>query len=1047
MKFASALFVRTATVLLFLFASHIARGTAGAQTLTGGSLSGSIVDQQGGALPGVTVTAVHEPTGTSYDAVTDGEGRFQVPNLRTGPYRVTATLSGFADLVQSGVAVTLGETRSLDLRMGLASVTETVIVTAPTTFSETRAGTADAITRTTLQQMPSLSRNLTDFARLSPYFNQTNQNGANESFLSVAGRNNRYNNILIDGAANSDVFGLSDSGTPGGQTSAQPISLDALDELQLVVAPYDVRQGGFSGGGLNAVTRSGTNLASGTAYLFGRNESLTGSLPSQTDPSAPETGVGTFKETQFGASVGGPIVRNTAFFFANIDIARKDTPSGFSISGGTGQDFGHQAEAQRFLDILQNRYGYDPGGPGLAEFTRRNNSDKFFIRTDVNASKSHRLTVRHNYGGSVADLGFPSATQYNFPDNFYQFQNKTNSTVAQLNSVFGNAYNEARITVQTFDDRRTGQEGQRPFPFVRVDLPDGSNLRAGTENFSVQNELDQRVIEVHDDFTWLRGRHTITVGTHNEFLKFRNLFIRDNWGNYRFSNLDNFAAGFAGGFDYSFSNSSDPRQAARFGVKQFGFYAGDVWRAAPHFTLTYGFRVDMPVFADKPASNPAALANFGYATDVAPSPAMYSPRAGFNWDLSGDAKTQRQLRGGAGLFSGRTPYVWLSNQYVNTGLNFTRLTVNFNANNRVTFVPDANAQPRTVGGAATNEIDVVDPDYKFPSVVRGNLAYDHSLGVLGLVGTGEVLFTKNVQDIAYSNLNYIISGQIAADGRPRYSRKVSSLNDVILLSNSSAGSQWSLSYSVNRSFANGFFLNASYLYNDARSITDGTSSQAASNWGNVYVGADDVNGPPLARSNFSVGNMFKVSATLPIRLGRGITSYASVYYNGQSGRPYVLAFNGDVNGDGRFTNDILYVPANPNDVTITNGTYDQLIRYLNGDDSTAGLSGEFPERNAGRSPWTNTLDLRYAVNIPTGGRTKVELTMDVFNLINLFNNSNGWSLYPNFNGPTVVNGTFDSATGKINYNLAPLNARTFATYGRDNLRSRWQAQWGLRVRF
>lgn len=1035
-----ALSAIAAALFLTIFAA-----VAGAQTLTGGSLSGNILDQQGGALPGVSVTATHDGTGTVHEAVTDGEGRFQVPNLPVGAYRVTATLSGFADAVRSGVVITLGETRNVDLQMGLASVTETVNVTAPTTFSDTRAGTADTITRATLQQLPTLSRNLTDFARLSPHFNQTNQNGA-DSFLSVAGRNNRYNGILIDGAANNDVFGLSDSGTPGGQTGAQPISLDALDELQLVVAPYDVRQGGFSGGGVNAVTKSGTNTPSGTAYVFGRNESLVGDLPSQTDPTAPSTGPGTFGETQFGASVGGPIARNKAFFFTNLDIARKDTPSGFSVTGGTGQDFGHRAEAERFLDILRNVYGYDPGGPGLAEFTRRNNSDKVFVRTDMNLMKGHRLTVRHNYVGSVADIGFPSATQYNFADNFYQFENRTNSTVAQLNSVFGSAYNEARVTVQTFDDRRTGQPGQRPFPFIRVDLPDGSNLRAGTENFSVANELDQRVIEIHDDFTWLKGRHTFTVGTHNEFLKFRNLFIRDNWGNYRFNGLDNFAAGVAGGFDYSFSNTSDPREAARFAVRQFGFYAGDQWRAASNLTLTYGFRVDMPVFPDKPGANPVALANFGYATDVAPSPAMYSPRIGFNWDLSRE-RQQRQVRGGVGLFTGRTPYVWLSNQYVNTGLNFTRLTVNYNANNQVRFVPDADAQPRNVGGAATNEIDVVDPDYKFPAVLRGNLAYDHSLGIWGLVGIGEVLFSKNAYDIAYSNLNYVITSRIAADGRPRYSRRVPSLNDVILLSNSSKGSQWSLSYSVNRQFASGFFLNGSYLYNDARAITDGTSSQAASNWGNVYIGADDVNSPPLARSNFSVGSMIKLTASVPIRLGRGVSSYASIYYNGQSGRPYVLAFNGDVNGDGRFTNDILYVPSTPGDVTITNGTYDQLIAYLRGDDSSAGLSGEIPARNAGRGPWTNTLDFRYAVNVPTGGRTRLELTMDVLNVLNLFDSSSGWSLFPNFNGPTVVNGSFDSATGKMVYNLAPLNARTFATHARDNLRSRWQAQWGARVRF
>jgi hypothetical protein len=1022
---------------------HLA-GASSAFAQTTGTLSGAAVDQQGGVLPGVTVTAVHQPTGTEYTSTTDAEGRFQIPNVRVGgPYRVTAALSGFNDFVQSDITVSLGESSQVELRMGLAAVSETITVTAQTTFAETRAGTSDSVSRETIEQLPSVQRSLTDFARISPYFNQTNQNGG-DSFLSVAGRNNRYNGIQIDGAVNNDVFGLSDSGTPGGQTGAQPISLDAIQELQLVVAPYDVRQGGFSGGGVNAITRSGTNAFSGTAYLFGRNQSLTGSIPSQTDPNAPKSKIGKFKDSQGGGSIGGPLLRNQAFFFTNVELTRKDTPSGYSINGGTGQSFGHQAEAQRFRDILTNTYGYDPGG--LDEFGRRNNSNKVFIRTDFNLTTAHRLTVRHNYVDSVADIGFPSLTQYNFADFYYQFKNTTNSTVAQLDSSFGNMFNELRVSYQEFNDRRTGQPDYAPFPSIRVDLPDGANLRAGTENFSVQNELDQRVIEVTNDLTVLKGRHSFTFGTHNEFLKFRNLFIRDNWGTYRFTNLDNLAAGVASSYDYSFSNTSDPQQAARFSVRQLGFYAGDQWRLAPNFTLTYGARIDIPNFPDKPSANPVAVANFGYATDVVPSPTMFSPRAGFNWDLANGSEKRQQVRGGAGLFTGRTPYVWLSNQYGNTGIDFTRVNVPFNAATRVTFVANPLAQPKNVGGAATNEIDVVDPDYKFPSLFRGNLAYDRDLGFWGLIGTGEVLFSKNVQEIKYQNLNIVQTGSVAADGRALYGRQVPSLADVILLTNTSDGSQWSFSFKVDRPFRNGFFLTGSYLYNDATSIGDGTNSQAASNWGNVYVGSGDVNDPQLTRSNFSVGNMIKVSATIPIPLGP-VRSYASIYYNGQSGRPYVLTFNGDVNGDTRTANDILFVPTSANDVTVTNGTFAQLQSYLAGDNSTENSSGGIPERNIGRSPWTNGLDVRYAVTIPTGGRTRVELTMDVLNILNLFNDSDGWQLFPNFNGPAPIIGSYDRTTGKLVYNLSTLNSPTFATFQRDNIRSRWQAQWGLRVRF
>ncbi len=1013
-----------------------------AQGLTTGSIGGTVVDQQGGVLPGVAVVAVHEPTGTRYEAVTQGDGKFTMPNVRVGgPYTITASLSGFQDATQQDVTVKLGDEVGVELTLSVGGVQESVQVTAESKpiFDETRAGTASNVSTEALQQLPTISRSLADFARLSPYFNQTSQNSG-DSFLSVAGRNNRYNNVQIDGAVNNDLFGLADSGTPGGQTSAQPISLDAIQELQLVVAPYDVKQGGFSGGGLNAITRSGTNDFHGTAYYFGRNENLVGKGPT-------DTKVGPFSDKQGGASVGGPIVKNKAFFFGNADYARKTTPSGFSISGTSGQPWGDQAEAQRFVDILKNQYGYAPGD--FDEFGRGNNSDKLFVRADLNVSSTQQLYVRHNYVSGLADIGFPSQFTYYMPDNFYQIKNKTNSTVGQLNSTFGSAYNEFRVSYQRIRDRRAGRPGQPPFPFVQVDLPDGHALRAGTENFSTANELDQDVVELTNDLTMLKGRHTFTLGTHNEFFKFRNLFIRDAFGNYRFSSLANFAAGVAYGYSYSFSNTSDPLESARFGVNQLGFYAGDSWRARANVTVTYGVRMDLPNFPDKPRSNPAAIANFGFDTAVAPAPKLFSPRVGVNWDLSNGGPRQ-QVRGGVGLFAGRTPYVWLSNQYGNTGLDFTRLSINYNnqgRNGTVQFQPNPGDQPRAVGGAATNEIDVVDPDYKFPSVVRGNLAYDRELGFLGLIGSTEVLFTKVIQDIKYSNLNYVQAGT-RPDGRPAFTRTVRSLSDVILLSNTTEGNQLNVSGKLERPFRSGFYASGSYLFGRARSVMDGTSSQAASNWGNVYVGAASPNDPPMTRSNFDVGHRVNLTASVPVPMGGGIRGTASLYYNGQSGRPYSIVFNGDANGDGRTTNDIIYVPASAGEVLLLNGTWEQLDAFLSSDSATKDFRGQIAPRNSGRGPWSNSLDFRYAVSLPTGRKTKVELTADVLNLINLFDRNKGLVKYPNFNGPTVIGyGGLDPATGKYIYNLSTITRAGYDTFTRDDLRSRWQAQFGARFRF
>ena len=1009
-----------------------------AQTVTTGSLAGVVVDLQGGVLPGATVTATHTPTGTTYEAVTDGDGRYSILNARVGPYTVSAMMSGFKKQEQT-VAVALGEQRTADFKMPLETLTETIEVVGSSIIDSSRAGTADNVSSEAVENLPTISRNLVDIARTSPYFNPT---GLNEDpfALSVAGRNNRYNSVQIDGAIFNDLFGLAASGTPGGQTETQPISLDVIQELQLVVSPYDVRQGGFSGGGINAITKSGTNSLNGTAYFFGRNQDWVGESPTGTK-------VGQFKDQQFGGSVGGPFVRNRAFFFGNLDWSRRDNPSGVSVSG-SGQQFGRSAEIDRFVDILQSRYGYDPGGTD--EFIRTVNSDKIFVRGDFNVANGHMFTARHNYLNGLNDIGRPTAGasgEYFMPDAFYRIRNKTNSFVSQLNSTFGSAVNELRFTYTRVRDRRAGQPDEdRPFPFVSVTLSSG-RVRAGRENFSTANELDQDVYELTDDFTWLRGSHTITVGTHNEFFKFRNLFIRDNFGNYSFASLDLFEQGLAQSFDYSFSLTGDPRQSAEFRVRQFGFYAGDQWRPTSDLTITVGVRADIPTFPDKPTRNPASEDAFGLRTDEVPGGVLWSPRAGFNYAL-GPNNTE-QIRGGFGLFSGRTPYVWLSNQFGNTGIEFRRISVGFNANNRIPFVSDATNQPTNIGNAATNEIDLIDPDYKYPSLIRTNIAYDRELGFFGLIGTAEFLYSKNVNDIKYENLNLRQVGT-RPDGRPVFQRnRVPSLTDVIFLTNTDEGSAWSIVFKVDRPFRDRFFMNASYLYGESKSVMDGTSSQAASNWGNVYVPGDP-NNPPLTRSNFDPGHRVTISGGYDIPLGRGFTATASAFYSGQSGRPWSANYGLDYNGDVRGTNDLLYIPASASEFTFTNGTFQDLMTFVNAEPCLAEFIGRIHERNACRAPWINTLDFRLNVGLPFR-RVRAEITWDLLNVINLVGRENGLLEYANFNDLLVVRPSV-SSSGVITYDLRNLfvdgQLRTpREQFTRADLPSRWQMQLGARIRF
>ena len=1000
------------------------------QNVTTGTITGVVSDEQGGVLPGTTVTAVHEPTGTTYETVTQGDGRFSLLNVRVGgPYQVVVSLGGFRPETLNAITVTLGESTELPVKLVLQNVTETVEVTAESIplFTASRAGTADNVATEVIETLPTINRSIQDFARVSPHFVQYAFN-ADPSALSVAGRNTRYNNLQIDGAVNNDLFSISGSaGTPGGQAETQPISIDAIQELQLVVAPYDVRQGSFSGGGVNAITRSGTNSFHGSGFYVFRDQSLVGD-------GIDDRPIATFNDKQFGGSFGGPIVRSKAFFFGNLEWGRKETPAGYSIGGDSGASFGREAEAQRFLDILQRRYNYSPGG--LDEFIRGTDNDKVFVRTDFNLGNS-QLTVRHNYIDGFNDVGSQSNTTYKFQDNFYRIHNKTNSTVGQLNSSFGSKFNEFRMTYQRIRDARTNATR---FPQVTVRLPDGGRFVAGTEQFSTANELDQDIFEITNDLTVVRGTHTITLGTHNEFVKFRNLFIRDNFGTYEFASLDTFEAGSAQLYDYSFSLTGDPHFAAKFASYQLGFYAGDQWRLRPNFTLTYGLRWDKPFFPDTPTANPDALAVYGYATDVVPETQTWSPRVGFNWDLTKDT-TRQQVRGGIGLFGGRTPYVWLSNQYGNTGIEFRRLQVSpFATTNNIPFVPDPDNQPTSVGRASTNEVDVLDPGYDFPTIFRGNLGYDRSLP-FGLTGTVELLFANNVADIDYDNLN-LVQTATREDGRPAFGRLNSTYGDVILLTNTTRGNSWSIAGKVDKQFREGWFMSGSYLYGAAESINDGTSSQARSNWINVYT-AGDINNPPLAVSNYDVAHRIVLTGSYLFTV-RDVGVTLSMFYNGQSGKPYSYNFGSDVNLDGQTTNDLLFYPRD-GDVSFSTGTYQELAGFLDAGNCTDVVPGEIVQRNTCRMPWTNGLDFHAAVNA-TIGRFKPEFTFDILNLINLFDSSKGQVEYAQFHDLLVVNAT-TSATGDYTYSVNSIARPGGTRYTRDDLRSRWQAQMGLRLRF
>jgi hypothetical protein len=1028
-------------------------GLAAAQVTTG-AITGAVVDESGGVLPGATVTAVHEETGSRSTAVTDTDGRYSILNVRSGgPYSITVSMPGFRDAKKTGVLVPLGESVNVPFRVVIQTMTENVEVVAERSIiSPTASGAASNVSQETIAAMPTISRGLEDFARLSPYFvSAGGGDGSGASALSVAGRNSKYNNVQIDGAVNNDLFGLADSGTPGGQTETQPISLDAVQELQLVVSPYDVRQGGFAGGGLNAVTKSGTNKFRGTAFYYFRNRDLAGPGPCPANPnvtcaSDDARKLSEFSDKQFGGNIGGPIIKNKAFFFVNVDIGRRRQPTGFSADGSTGTNWAALGAARpaalaQILSIARTKYNYTPGP--LTEFVREIPSDKVIGKIDYTVNDRHRLTFRHNYVKGANDIGFPSNAQFRFEDAFYQIGSKTNSSVVQLNSTFGSSVNEFRLAYTTVRDQRNGPT---EFPSVRVDIDATTSVQFGRETFSTANELDQDVIELTNDFTMPKGKHLITIGTHNEFFKFRNLFIRDNFGAYRFNSIANFEAGLAQQFDHSFSATSNPKQAAAFKVNQFGIYVGDLFRATPRLTLTFGVRLDVPRFPDKPTANPAAEAAFGYATDVTPGPSMPSPRFGFNYDIGGTAK--QQLRGGLGIFAGRTPYVWLSNQYGNTGIEFTRIGAGFSANNRIPFVANPSAQPKTVTGASsgafTNEVDFVDPDYQYPQSLRATLGYDRELGFLGLVATVEGVYSKTMKDIAYQNLNRVRGPNVQPDGRPIFVRANSAFSDLILLTDTSEGYAYNVNAKVERPFRNGWSGLLGYSYGDSYSVNDGTSSQAASNWGNAYTRGDP-NNVEVMRSRFAAGHRIQAAVSRDWKIGDTMNLQLSAYYDGASGRPYHFTIPTDFNGDGRFTNDLFYVPRNADEVVVTNGTWDQLNAYIEADPGLRKARGTIMEKHSAWGPWTNGLDLSSILGFTVKGR-KIELRADMRNFLNLLKKDWGVFEYASFGDLAPIPVTI-AANGKMQYNLATINSATYIKFDRDTIRSRWTAQLSARVRF
>jgi outer membrane receptor protein involved in Fe transport len=1030
--------------------------------VTTGNIAGTVTAADGSALPGVTVEAIHVPTGTRYDSVTGSNGRFTMQGVRVGgPYRISATLEGFRTFEATDVTVALGSTVDVPVTLQLAAVSESITVTAAAEdiINPNRTGATSSVSEEQLETLPTVNRTLQDFARTNPYVNVDPQD-ISATRMTVAGKNNRYNSISIDGAVNNDLFGLADTGTPGGQADALAISLDAIQEIQVAVSPYDVRQGGFTGGGINAITRSGTNAFEGSVFYSRRDPQFVGEGPN-------DTPVATFDAEQFGGRLGGPIFRDKLFFFINGESSERAEQDDYTAANyrpctatsPAGCVPGSESVAA-VRNFLIEHFDYDPGS--LDDIAREKESRNLFGRIDWNVNNSNQFTVRHNYvDGSNDIIQDRTSQRFRFPGSTYFFVDETNSTVAQLNSTFASsAFNEARVNFTTIRDKRS-TPGQFPGIEIGGTGPRAADIIAGVEQFSAANSLDQDILEITDDVTFLTGNHTFTVGTHNELFDFSNVFVSSAFGHYYFPTMADFLAVAPSRYFYTFNEGGV--NPGEFGVNQYGLYASDQWALRPNFTLTLGLRADMTEYPDSPAFNPVIQAATGYDSSATPddSPTI-SPRVGFNWQIGQTS----QLRGGVGVFAGRTPYVWVSNAYAGTGIGQISLECSKPACTP-TFVEDPFNQPTNFpSGGAAFAASLTDPDFQAPRLWRATLGYDHQLP-WGIQATGEILYSKTIEDVYYQNVNYIpnVNGPSPLDGRPRYQRKASNgVTNAFLLTNTDKGDQIMESIQLNKRFGNLVTLAASYAHQDANSAFDGGSSTASSNWGFHHTRGDIFN-PELSRSAYETTHRFNVSSTVNFATGP-LTHGIGLYYNVVSGRPYSLMFGTDINGDGSSTNDILYVPENvilcPANATAQTATAPCGVR--NGANvapldsakfysflESAGIDdrGRILDRYELTEPWTRQLDLHYDLGLPAFGGVRAMLTGDVSNLLAIVDKDNGIVKFvSNQNYTPVTFVGIDAASNTPIYReraAGTVDEGSQFTLATD--RSRWQARLGVRLTF
>ena len=1013
--------------------------------VTTASMSGTVMFQDEPVI-GATVLAVHEPSGTNYGTITNVDGRFSLQGMRTGgPYKVTISYVGYQSSVYSGITLQLGENYNLNVKLKESSETldEIVITAAKTKFNTEKTGATTNISSSQITSLPTINRSISDIARLSPY----------ASDMSFAGGDGRSTNFTVDGANFNNNFGLSDN-LPGG---GNPISMDAIEEVQVVIAPFDVRQTNFIGGGINAITKSGTNTFKGSAYTYFQNQNMRGNSIDGEDLGARAKE----SKTIYGATFGGPIIKNKLFFFANVEVEKQPQ----QVIKWRARTEGEQpdennyisrttlSDMQKVSDFLRDKYGYDTGS--ATNFPADEKNLKLLGRIDWNITNGHKLSVRYNYtkntawnapnansmdGGSGSRLYNTSRVGYqsmSFANSMYSQDNKVSSVSADLNSRFSDKIsNQLLFTYTDIEDMRGTNSS--PFPFI--DILAGKDaegnqimepyMSAGYELFTYNNGVKNKITSVIDNFTYFAGDHKITAGISFEHQLASNAYMRNGTGYYRYSSLDDFLNGAAPetfAWTYGYNGVSDPKAQVTF--NQIGFYAQDEWNIRPNVKLTYGIRFDDLIFDNSDLQRNDAIYDLDFGgkhidTGKWPKSRMQiSPRVGFVWDVFKD--NSLKVRGGTGIFTGRLPLVFFTNMPTNSNMVQNAVVFGTKYENGIAVSHDSRLD-QLAGGMITNvddaikkfglpttienpvagsKISGVKDNFKMPQIWKTSLAVDYQLPTsFPLSVTGEFIYNKNINAVTLENINIKDPSNWehfnGADNRLIYPSDytyVSGTNAVVLTT-TSKGHGYPANVTVNAQPVEDLNMMLAYTHTESKEISGLPGSDPVSTWQGMLT-IDGPNFATVQRSRYVVPDkvIAAVNYNLPFR-HKGLLRKTSLnlFYSGYSASGYSFAYTNDMNGDG-INNDMMYIPKDDSEIKFKNeADRTAFWNFVDQDSYLKNHKGEYAEAYAARAPWVHRFDLRITEDFSfKAGKTEhhFQLSLDFMNIGNMINSK--WGVMKN----------------------------------------------------